>query len=116
MSVQALYKVTKQLVELLEKSVPKQERDDHIVQIEKHLEARELIMEQLKPPYTDEEMRLGRAMIEAQKLINEKLKTMKSQIQLDINQLNKTKESNNKYTNPYQSVSNGDGMFFDRKK
>ncbi|MFC4322481.1 hypothetical protein [Litchfieldia salsa] len=116
MSVEKLYRDTKQLIQLLENPVPKEDRDDYIANIEQMLESREQLMDKLNPPYTEEEMRLGKELIDDQKIIDEKFKMIKSQIQTDLNQLSKTKESNNKYTNPYQSLSNGDGMFFDRKK
>ncbi|WP_078543859.1 hypothetical protein [Litchfieldia alkalitelluris] len=116
MSVQSLYHVTLQLVKLLQKQVTKEERDEHIEEINQLLDLRDALMKEMKPPYTEAEMILGKEMLAFQENIDLKLKALKVQIQVDLNQLNKTKETNTKYVNPYQSLANDDGMFFDRKK
>jgi flagellar protein FliT len=114
-SVKALYLVTKELYDLLQESISTEGRDLLIPTIEDLLESRQRVMEQVKPPYTDGEKKLGAEVVKLNKVIDEKLAQLKQEVQIDINQLKKTKTSTNKYTNPYESVSS-DGMFFDKRK
>ncbi len=114
-AVKALYLVTKKLYDLLQKPFTSEERDSVIPTIEELLESRQNIIEKVSPPYTDGEKQLGAEVVKLNKVIDEKLAQLKQEIQLDLNQLKKTKTSTNKYTNPYESVSS-DGMFFDKRK
>lgn len=114
-AVQALYDITKQLAEQLQKNVAKSERDSYIEQLQNILEKREDLIENVKPPYTTNEKKLGTEIVEMNKEISMQLTKVKKEVQYDILQLKKKKSSNNKYVNPYQSLSI-DGMFYDKRK
>ncbi|QOR66243.1 flagellar protein FliT [Cytobacillus suaedae] len=114
-SVKALYLATKELYDLLQKPVSNEDRESLIPKVEELLDARQSLIEQVSPPYTDGEKKLGAEVVKLNKVVDEKLALLKQEIQLDINQLKKKKTSTNKYTNPYESVSS-DGMFFDKRK
>lgn len=114
-AVKSLYLVSKQLYDLLQVEIKQEYRDSFILQVEELLGKRHLIIEEIKPPYSPDEKLLGAEVVKLNKVIDEKLAQLKQDIQLDLNQLKKTKTSTNKYTNPYESVSS-DGMFFDKRK
>lgn len=112
-SVRECYNLTKELQQVLQ-TVTTENRDEVIEKIEVLLGKRDSILDQLKPPFTDEEKKLGKEMINMNVEINTKLNVLKSTIQRDINGLSKKKSSVKKYTNPYESV-NFDGMFYDKR-
>lgn len=114
-AVKTLYLASKELYDLLQESSKNDHRETIISKIEELLESRQKLINQVKPPYTSDEKLLGAEVVKLNKVIDEKLALMKEDIQLDINQLKKTKTSTNKYTNPYESVSL-DGVFFDKRK
>ena len=112
--VKEFYELTIQIIELMENS-GEQDRDSKIEKIEGMLQKREALMVEIKPPFSSEENELGKKIIELNKKLEGLMETEKVLIQKDIKDLNIKKQSNKKYTNPYQSLST-DGMFYDRKK
>jgi flagellar protein FliT len=110
--VKRVYECTLQLTQLFEAH---QERDEKILQIEELLAQRETLLKDMSGPYSDEEKELGKQILILNEKLDEYLKKEKVEIQIDINNLNKKKESNNKYANPYENVST-DGMFYDKRK
>jgi flagellar protein FliT len=114
--VEQLHHITKEFYEsIVCKNVKKDERDGWIEALERFLQDRENLLANIQPPFTEEEKRLGAEIVQFNQKIDEKLKQVKQDIQLDIRNLKKTKESTNKYLNPYQSLSM-DGMFYDKRK
>ena len=113
-SIQSFYELTVQMIELLEKSGAL-DREIKIEKIEEMLEKRESFMKDIKPPFSSEDDQLGKSIIELNKNLERLIAAEKVLIQKDIKELNMKKQSNNKYANPYQSLST-DGMFYDRKK
>ncbi|MFT4414400.1 flagellar protein FliT [Fredinandcohnia humi] len=114
-TVPSLFRVTKELHSLLAEETPKEQRDQLVEKISELLDYRDKLISQVKPPYTEEEQKLGTAIVQLNVDIDEKLNSLKREIQLDITQLKKSKQSTTKYTNPYQSGPT-DGMFFDKRK
>ncbi|KAA0548796.1 hypothetical protein FZW96_06970 [Bacillus sp. BGMRC 2118] len=114
--VKQVYEVTSKLHQLLQQEeTDSEKRDDVIEQIEQLLEDRQSLLDEMKGPYSDEEMQLGKQMIEYNTYIDRQLAKLRLMVQADMNKLKKQKSTNEKYVNPYKNV-NFDGMFFDKKK
>lgn len=110
--VKQVYDCTLELLDILQADI---ERNDKIDQIEEVLDQREEFIQQMSAPYTDEEKQLGKRLIEMNQKVNQMLQREKLFIQKDLKDLSVKKESNTKYTNPYQNLST-DGMFYDKRK
>ncbi|WNF22605.1 flagellar protein FliT [Mesobacillus jeotgali] len=112
-AVKEFLQLTDQLIQLLESS--EGDRDNKIAQAEQLLEKRELLMEEILPPYTPEETELGKRLVQMNRRVSQLLLAEKISIQKDIKGLQIKKESNSKYVNTYQSLAS-DGMFYDKRK
>ncbi|MFS0821634.1 flagellar protein FliT [Bacillus sp. 1P02SD] len=110
-----LYRITKELHSLLTQPVEQEKRDELIESITKFLDEREQLMSDVKPPYTEEQRKLGAEIVQMNVFIDGKLDTLKKEIQQDIANQKTRKTSTTKYINPYQSAP-ADGMFFDKRK
>jgi flagellar protein FliT len=110
-----LFNVTKELYELLEQPAGKEKRDETIEAIQRLLSQRDVLIQQLQPPYSEEEQELGMQMVSLNEMINEKLRQLKQQIQQDLKAIKQKKMANQNYMNPYQSLAI-DGMFYDKKR
>jgi flagellar protein FliT len=112
-AVQRCYDITNDLLQNV-RSISQENREDVISEIEKLLEKRQAILEQLKPPFSKEENELGQEIVKMNRALDTKLSLISNEIKRDMNGLNKKKVSAKKYTNPYESI-NFDGMFYDKK-
>jgi flagellar protein FliT len=112
-AINEFYKITVELVRLLENS--QAERDGKILQVEALMAQRETLMSRIFPPYTQEETEVGRNLIQLNAKVEQLLLKEKISIQKDIKALQFKKESSSKYANPYQGFSS-DGMFYDKRK
>jgi flagellar protein FliT len=113
-AVQHCYDLTKNLLQAVQ-SINEENRDNVIGKIEELLEKRQAILEQIKPPFSNEEKELGKEIVKMNRALDTNLSLLSNDIKRDMNGLNKKKVSAKKYTNPYESV-NFDGMFYDKKK
>ncbi|GAA5415646.1 hypothetical protein Pryu01_00677 [Paraliobacillus ryukyuensis] len=113
-----LYDLTKNLFFLLDKSVSKNltEREQTIQKVTESLEKREILLSQIKPPYTDEEKRVGAELIPLEQKIQQRLTLLFNNLKSDMKNVKKQKSSNQKYINPYQSLAHFDGSYLDKKK
>jgi flagellar protein FliT len=110
--VEKLHEVTKELYQLVDQQSEK--RDELIQSVQHLLDKRELLINDLKGPYSAEEQVLGKEIVELNQVINTRFEQIKSNIKNDLS-VTKTKKTTNKhYANPYKSV-NIDGMFFDKR-
>nr|WP_285848048.1 MULTISPECIES: flagellar protein FliT [unclassified Mesobacillus] len=91
------------------------ERDNKIPMVEELLNQRETLILAIQPPYSPEEMEIGRKLNQLNGRLSQLLKLEKAAVQKDIKYLQNKKESNTKYVNPYQNISS-DGMFYDKRK
>ncbi|MFD6439764.1 flagellar protein FliT, partial [Peribacillus sp. NPDC060186] len=98
----------------LSKLESEQDRDRKIEKVEVLLEEREKSISEIQPPFSDSEQDLGKKLIELNEKVSQLLEEQKVEIQHDMKQLSVTKESTNKYVNPYQSLST-DGVFYDKR-
>ncbi|CAM3951883.1 flagellar protein FliT [Mesobacillus thioparans] len=105
--------LTTELIQLLEDRGI--DRDDKITRVEELLVKRETLIGDIHPPYSPEEMEIGKKLNQLNGRLSQLLKLEKAAVQKDIKDLQNKKESNTKYVNPYQSLAT-DGMFYDKRK
>ncbi|MDP9738458.1 UNVERIFIED_ORG: flagellar protein FliT [Bacillus sp. B2I3] len=113
MVIRTFHDLTAELLAVLEDRTIT-ERDVKIERVTKLIDRRDGLLSQIKPPFTGEEQRLGRAVLLLNQQVDHLLKLQKQEIQRDIQEMNKKKKSSNKYTNPYESLS-VDGVFYDKR-
>ena len=111
-AIQAFLNETNQLIELLKED--KRGRDGRVEEIQSFLDRREELLKEIQPPFTQQEKELGKQLVELDRLVKPLLQKQMQEIQKDIKQLHMKKESNQKYTNPYESMP-VDGLFYDKK-
>lgn len=111
-SLNQYYDFSAQLIDVLknEKDV-----DKKIEQINTLLDKRQSLLIEISPPFSQAELEVGSMLMKMEKIINELLSNEKLAILKDIKNLSLTKESSQKYLNPYQSLST-DGIFYDKRK
>jgi flagellar protein FliT len=107
------HQLTTELIQLLENTEVK--RDNKITGVEELLNQRETLIGAIQPPYTPEEMEIGKKLNQLNGKLSQLLMLEKAAVQKNIKDLQNKKESNTKYVNPYQSLST-DGMFYDKRK
>ncbi len=113
--VKEYYEETTKLLAFLKKASASQERDQRIEYIQIALDKRQKLIEQMKPPYSEEEEKIGKQCIDIEKEIQGLLQSEKVLIQKDIVSFSKRKQTRERYVNPYKSL-NYDGMFYDKRK
>ncbi|CAH0237460.1 hypothetical protein SRABI96_02839 [Peribacillus sp. Bi96] len=113
MMIQTFHDLTAELLAVLEDQAMA-ERDDKIERIIQLIDQRDELLSQIKPPFTGEEQQLGRATMLLNQQVDRLLMLQKQEIQRDIQEINKKKQSSNKYTNPYENLTI-DGMFYDKR-
>ncbi|MDC3416135.1 flagellar protein FliT [Aquibacillus salsiterrae] len=112
----ALHETTVQLQRILSKEVVEGERDATLEQINVLLDEREQQLNIVQPPFSEDEQEVGEKLLPINQDIQVKMDELFSQIKQDVKSIKTQKRSNQTYTNPYQSLSNYDGMFLDHKK
>ncbi|MEQ6377590.1 hypothetical protein RZN22_05605 [Bacillaceae bacterium S4-13-58] len=115
-SVKELHRVTCKLRELITNATSKNEREKVISDISSLIEQRGPLLEGLPSSFEGEDRELMEQIILWDKETKPKLEEIFSEIKGDIRNLQRSKQSNKKYTNPYNQVSVSDGMFLDKKK
>jgi flagellar protein FliT len=114
--VTALFHLTKELRDLVCAPVPAEKREETIETIERLLAERDELLRELRPPYSGEEQRLGRQIVQWNQEIEEHLRELKRQIQRDLAMVREKRRANTHYTNPYEQSLAMDGMFYDKKR
>lgn len=114
--VQALYDTTAQLDALVSQPVTSENREEVVQSLTALLEVRTGQMEELKPPFTTEENRLGKELLPMNDRISKHVQLIFDQLKIDIRTIKKQKQSGKKYINPYASMQTLDGRFLDKRK
>ena len=107
--------VTERLIELTQ-TIDQQQRDEVIVEIEELLSRREELIPLIKGPFSPNEKELVKQLLGYSNQLPIQLGKIRRQIQLDINQLDQKKISAARYTNPYATMQQLDGAFYDKRK
>lgn len=113
-AVKKLYELTKLLHDVVQREEPKEHREVQIEQITKLLNDRQNLLEQIKPPYNEEEKQVGTKIVKLNEAIDQQLDKLFYDIKMDIKQLRVQKVKTTKYSNPYESLTT-DGIFFDKR-
>ncbi|QQZ10284.1 flagellar protein FliT [Heyndrickxia vini] len=108
------FNLTERLITAMEK-VNDHNRDETIATIEEILEERAILLPMIKPPFTKEEIEVGKKIVLMNNTLQNLLNNQKKNIQKDINCLLNKKTSVNKYINPYHNMQT-DGYFYDKRK
>lgn len=112
-AVQACYVLTEELITTL-KQVSSEHRDSTIEKMQELLSKREQLLPMIKPPFSEQEVLVGKQLIQQQHELDQLLLKVKRDIQKDINGLTKKKTSVRRYTNPYENMQT-DGFFYDKR-
>lgn len=91
-----------------------EDRDLFVDKVLSMIEERQNLVNQMKPPYSDEERVLGEEISSLDKEINQKLNNVLKAIKSDIGGLKKRKMTQSRYENPYESAYS-DGTFLDKR-
>ena len=113
-ALRQFYDATIELIRLLENE--ELTRDEKLEQSAKLLATREGLMKQIKPPFSAEEEQFGRQLTRLNQEFQRLLEKEKAGIQRDMLTLKKQKETNKKYTAPYESLVTVEGGFYDKRK
>jgi len=112
--VKDYYQTTVELIKLLENE-QSNDRDGKIAGVEELLEKREGFMKGMKPPFSQEDQEIGKRLVELEKQLARLLAVEKESIKRDMQTLQKKKQSQTKYHNPYDSLPTADGVFYDKR-
>lgn len=114
-AVQVVYELTLDMLHLLQKR-QHIERHDVIEQLTHFIEEREQVLRKLSPPYSQDELKIGQKIISLNKLIEQEMHALFTELKQDMKQTKRQRKSTQSYVNPYRSVQTNDGMFMDQKK
>ncbi|MGP4040722.1 flagellar protein FliT [Gracilibacillus sp. D59] len=111
-----LKEITLKLNQTLDEIRKSANREERIIEIQKLLNEREDLLKEVKKPYTEEELKVGRELITIDRDIQKKMNQIFEGVKVDVRSVRKQKSSNQKYVNPYQNLATNDGTFLDKKK
>jgi flagellar protein FliT len=114
--LQEIYDITRQLSAELETPVKPKARAAVISRITALIEQREIHMDGVRPPYTEEEKQIGKSIVHLNASIQTQMQRLFAELKLEMKQVKQQKKSNRTYTNPYENIAAKDGMFLDHKK
>ena len=111
-----LYDITIELKKVLDQSVNPKNREAIINAVDTLIEQRGGIMKDVAPPFTEKEKLIGQNIIALNEQIKGEMKHVFEGLKRDMRQVNKQKESNRSYINPYRNMESTDGMYLDSKQ
>jgi len=112
--LEEVHRVTEEILKVLDES--HLERSQRIEKINELIDRREEQINQIKPPYTDEEMKMGKHIIVLNEQIKEKMDQLYDSVKDDIVQFKQQKAQSRSYMNQYGSLETTDDMYLDKKK
>lgn len=113
--LQEIYTITTNMLQALN-SLDKHNREQIINKVSEQIVAREVLINGIKPPYTEEEEMIGRKVNDLNVTIQERMEALYTQVKDDIIQLKQNKTSNITYINPYNKLKTTDGIYLDSKQ
>jgi flagellar protein FliT len=113
-AVALCYKVTEKLLQVCQQSFEESERSSVIKGIEALLSERDSLLQNIKPPFSSEELAMGKQINVWNQIIDKRLKNLFSLVKADIQQTQKKKTNMVKYSNPYEGHQL-DGVFYDKR-
>lgn len=112
--VHDIFNLSREFLDEMNKPSPKNERDNLILKINQFLAKRELLIKEMKGPYTPVEQLLGKQMIEIDQNLQGIFQSIKQEIQQDFLAAKNKKKHTPKYINPYTNVFN-EGAYLDKR-
>jgi len=113
--LQELYQITKKLEKLFEQTITSKNRESIIEEISYLIDQRGKYMDQLTPPYTETEKKLGKEIVHLNRTIEKEMNKIFRDLKREMQQMKIQKKSNQSYMNPFKSVQALDGMYMDSK-
>lgn len=114
--MEELYSKTKEILSLLHKVDNRDtDRDMIITEINQLLEQRSRILKEIVPPYSDEEMAIGKSVTVLDEEIEANMLALFNRVREDYKQVKKKKDLGASYINPYGNMKTVDGMYLDNK-
>ncbi|WP_047984511.1 flagellar protein [Ornithinibacillus californiensis] len=114
--VKPIYDITQKMKQLLDADFSSNDRQNVIQEVNSLLLQRGVYMEEAKEPYSTEELEMGKELLPLNTEVQQKLDSLFQGLKNEMKQVKKQKNSNRKYTNPYDKVQTIDGMFMDKRK
>ncbi|MFQ3545358.1 flagellar protein FliT [Halobacillus rhizosphaerae] len=108
--------LSNQLESLLGQKVTEANRDDLLKKVNQILDEREYLVKELPQASTREERQLIDQVLQKEPQLEQRLDRLFKDLKAAMRTMKKKKSSNQRYTNPYQSVSSYDGKFMDHRK
>ncbi|WP_223701312.1 hypothetical protein [Sutcliffiella deserti] len=110
-----LERVTNHLLALLNSELPAEEkRDTFIEEIDKVLQIRDSLLSKLSPPFSEDEMELGKKVAVASQAISGKLEAYQRKMKQEWSHIQQSKKTAKAYGQAYAGVS-VDGMYYDKR-
>ncbi|WP_096226161.1 flagellar protein FliT [Geobacillus sp. FJAT-46040] len=116
MSVREVWQLTRELLEATALPWPAEEREARLVQVDELLRRREEWLRELRPPYSEEEQRLGREVVAWNREIEARLRQVRDEIGSDLRITEAKRQANARYVHPYEQPLSFDGMFYDKRR
>lgn len=114
--VQSVYNKTITILKLLkEQKDYSNHREDVLSQLNELISERETLMEDLDPPYTEEEKGIGKKIITLNQQLEEEMEILFNYIKDDMKKMKQNRELNYTYIRPYGKPKTIDGMYVDNK-
>lgn len=113
--LKSVYEITVELKELLDPVITAKNREEVITRLNELIAARGEWVEQISPPYSDEEKALGEEIYSLNTKIEAKMQLIFSDLKQEMRQAQQQKKSQESYTNPYKQVQVSDGTYMDSK-
>ncbi|GAB6891055.1 MULTISPECIES: flagellar protein FliT [Geobacillus] len=114
--VHDVWRVTKELLEATALPWPSEEREERLRTVDRLLRERQELLWKLRPPYSEEEQRLGREIIAWNEEIERRLHRVGDEIRNDLRMAGAKRQANARYVHPYEQPLSIDGMFYDKKR
>lgn len=111
-----IYQITESMQQLLIQDIDSQNREEVIGIFQEKMEERGQLLEAIAPPYTEDEEKLGRKVVQMNQGIEQKMRYLFFALKNEMKQVQQQKKSTTSYSNPYKNVQSMDGMFLDQKK
>ena len=114
--VHDVWRATKELLEATALPWPSEEREERLAAVDRLLRRREEWLRELRPPYSEEEQRLGREIVAWNREIEARLRQVRDEIRSDLRITEAKRQANARYVHPYEQPLSFDGMFYDKRR
>ncbi|ADI28064.1 flagellar protein FliT [Geobacillus sp. C56-T3] len=115
-AVHDVWRLTKELLEATALPWPSEDREERLRMVDRLLLEREELLRKLRPPYSEEEQRLGREIIAWNGEIEKRLHRVCDEIRSDLRMAGAKRQANTRYVHPYEQPLSFDGMFYDKRR